>query len=94
MVAVERAAQYFDAPHEELGGNDALFHTRPNWPEGGEVVFENVHMSYRPHLAPSLNGVTFTLPAGQRLGVVGRTGAGKTSLFQVSVQQHRDCEAA
>lgn len=83
MVAVERAAQYFHAPKEELGGDDTLLRRRPSWPEQGEICFDNVVMKYRPHLSPSLKGVSFTLPPGQRLGIVGRTGAGKSSLFQV-----------
>jgi ATP-binding cassette subfamily C (CFTR/MRP) protein 3 len=50
------------------------------WPLQGEVVFENVWFRYRPELSPSLRGLSFTLRAGERVGVVGRTGAGKSSI--------------
>ena len=40
-------------------------------------------MRYRPNLAPALRDVSFTVAAGQRVGIVGRTGSGKSSLLQV-----------
>jgi ATP-binding cassette subfamily C (CFTR/MRP) protein 1 len=39
-----------------------------------------VWLRYRPELAPALKGLTFSLKAGERVGVVGRTGAGKSSI--------------
>lgn len=83
MVAVERAAQYLEAPQENLRGDFNLLQRRPGWPEAGAIAFHNVTMRYRPHLPAALNRISFTIPAGKRLGVVGRTGAGKSSLFQV-----------
>lgn len=51
------------------------------WPAEGRVEFQNVTMAYRPGLPPALNDVSLVVPAGTKLGVVGRTGAGKTSLL-------------
>ncbi len=48
----------------------------------GEVAFEEVHFSYTPG-KPVLRGVSFHLPAGQTMAVVGPTGAGKTSLVSI-----------
>ena len=56
-------------PH--LGSPDA------DWPARGELTFENVQLRYRPGLPLALRGLSFTARAGGRLGVVGRTGAGK-----------------
>jgi ABC-type multidrug transport system fused ATPase/permease subunit len=50
----------------------------------GEIVFDNVRMKYRDHSSVyALDGVSFTVHAGAKVGVVGRTGAGKSSLMQV-----------
>ena len=46
----------------------------------GQVAFENVRLRYRPGLDCALRGLTFTVGAGTRCGVVGRTGAGKSTL--------------
>ncbi|KAA0175458.1 hypothetical protein FNF27_03158 [Cafeteria roenbergensis] len=51
------------------------------WPSRGQLVFRDVWMRYRPDLAPVLRGVTVQIEAGTRVGIVGRTGAGKSSLF-------------
>jgi len=48
----------------------------------GEVTFENVHFSYKPGV-PVLKGISFNLPAGNTLAVVGHTGAGKTSIISI-----------
>ena len=51
-----------------------------SWPARGEVQFEDVRLRYRPELPLALRGVSFTLAAGERVGVVGRSGSGKSSL--------------
>jgi ATP-binding cassette subfamily C (CFTR/MRP) protein 1 len=50
------------------------------WPWAGEVAFEGFSARYRPGLPLVLDGVSFTARAGAAVGVVGRTGSGKTSL--------------
>ncbi|KAH6928760.1 hypothetical protein HPB50_019267 [Hyalomma asiaticum] len=51
------------------------------WPSRGVVSFESFSASYRPGIADdTLKGVSFVAEAGQKLAVVGRTGAGKSSL--------------
>ncbi|RMY79467.1 hypothetical protein D0863_00040 [Hortaea werneckii] len=55
--------------------------TRPNWPEKGEIVFDNVQMRYRPGLPLVLKGLTMHVQGGERIGVVGRTGAGKSTIM-------------
>lgn len=52
----------------------------PLWPRTGDLAFDNVRLRYRPGLPLSLDGLTFSLKSGQRCGVVGRTGAGKSTL--------------
>ncbi len=48
---------------------------------GGEIVFSNVHMRYRPGLPLVLKGISLHIRPGERIGIVGRTGAGKSSIL-------------
>jgi ABC-type multidrug transport system fused ATPase/permease subunit len=52
-----------------------------HWPAMGQIMFEGVVMPYLPGKAPVLKGITFTIREGEKIGVVGRTGAGKSSLI-------------
>ena len=52
------------------------------WPSKGAIVFENVTMRYRKTLEPSLRGLTFFVEPRMKVGIVGRTGAGKSSILQ------------
>ena len=51
------------------------------WPQKGEIVFDNVEMRYRKDLPLVLQGLTMKVAAGERIGIVGRTGAGKSSIM-------------
>lgn len=48
----------------------------------GSITFEGVHFAYKPE-SPVLRGLSFDLPAGKTMAVVGHTGAGKTSLISI-----------
>merc|ERR1712176_543653 len=52
-----------------------------HWPPNGQIIFDNVWMRYREGLEYVLKGLTFEVRAGEKVGVIGRTGAGKSSLF-------------
>ena len=72
-----------EAPHRsdedmKAEGEPHLRSPDADWPARGELTFENVQLRYRPGLPLALRGLSFTARAGGRLGVVGRTGAGKT----------------
>ena len=51
------------------------------WPFKGDINFEGVVMPYMPNAPPVLKGITFSVRPGEKVGVVGRTGAGKSSLI-------------
>jgi ATP-binding cassette subfamily C (CFTR/MRP) protein 4 len=53
------------------------------WPEKGEVVFDNLSMKYREFMEPSIKDLNCTVKPGMKIGIVGRTGAGKSSILQV-----------
>lgn len=51
-----------------------------DWPEAGRVQFEEVVLRYRPETDIVLNRLNFEVGAGQKIGIVGRTGAGKSTI--------------
>ena len=46
------------------------------------IEFDNVRMRYRKNMEDVLKGITFTVHPGAKIGIVGRTGAGKSSIMQ------------
>ncbi|KZC13248.1 ATP-binding cassette sub-family C member Sur [Dufourea novaeangliae] len=50
-----------------------------NWPDKGEVVFDNVSLVYDPQTEPVISNLSLKIPAGQKIGICGRTGSGKSS---------------
>lgn len=79
MNAVERVQEYIDVEQEALAN---IPETKPaaNWPSQGAVEFINYATRYRKDLEPVLRNVTFKISAAEKVGIVGRTGAGKSSL--------------
>merc|ERR1711871_1761696 len=80
MVSVERLRAYANMETE------APYHipaTEPSskWPTQGKIEFRDVAMRYRPGLPLVLNGVNCSIAAGEKVGVCGRTGAGKSSVI-------------
>jgi ATP-binding cassette subfamily C (CFTR/MRP) protein 1 len=53
----------------------------PSWPRSGTLVFQSAVMRYRADLEPALKSVSFTIKGGEKIGVVGRTGSGKSTLM-------------
>ena len=51
------------------------------WPSDGEIIFRNVSLKYRPELDPALHDLSFVCNPRERVGIVGRTGGGKSSLL-------------
>ena len=62
--------------------NDANLLTQGSWPSQGEVQFNNIFMRYRKNTDVVLKGLTFSAKPGEKIGCVGRTGAGKSSIIQ------------
>ncbi|KAI6478436.1 hypothetical protein MCOR17_000019 [Pyricularia oryzae] len=55
--------------------------TRPSWPEIGELSFDSVSVRYRPDLPLALEELSLHVPGGKRMAIVGRTGAGKSTIL-------------
>ncbi|XP_064481372.1 multidrug resistance-associated protein 1-like [Ornithodoros turicata] len=86
LVSVERIKEYLKLPEEAPWTIDE---TRPpdDWPSLGAVEYLNFSISYRKDLEPVLRAINFAACSGQKIGLVGRTGAGKStfalSLFRI-----------
>lgn len=77
IVAVERINEYTITPTE---GNNSQSLAPKSWPENGEISIKNFSVRYRPGLDLVLHGVTAHISPCEKIGIVGRTGAGKSSL--------------
>ncbi|GLJ46577.1 hypothetical protein SUGI_0981600 [Cryptomeria japonica] len=81
IISVERILQYCKIPSE---APLLIEENRPNcdWPSNGTVDFDNLHVRYGAHLPIILKGITCSFPGGKEVGIVGRTGSGKSTLIQ------------
>ncbi|KAL6768590.1 hypothetical protein ACKKBF_B11340 [Auxenochlorella protothecoides x Auxenochlorella symbiontica] len=80
MNSVERLLEYASFETEApavIEGRRPL----PGWPTQGALAVEGLSVRYRPSLPPVLHDVSFSLPAGSKLGIAGRTGCGKSTLM-------------
>lgn len=76
MNATERIVEYSQIPTEYQGGQQVS----AAWPPEGRLDVEGLVASYAPDLPPVIKGLSFKVDKNERVGVVGRTGAGKSSL--------------
>ncbi|KAK8017660.1 hypothetical protein PG993_013986 [Apiospora rasikravindrae] len=79
MNAVERLQYYGNQLEQEAP--EHTVEVRSSWPEKGEIIFDNVEMRYRADLPLVLKGMNMHVMGGERVGIVGRTGAGKSSIM-------------
>ena len=84
MTAIERIFEYCSLEQEPLSETSCDRRPPRGWPFNGSITFDNVSMCYStsPESPCALRHVSFTIEAGEKVGVVGRTGAGKSSLIQ------------
>lgn len=79
MNSTERIHYYATGLDEEAPLK--LLDVPKSWPDKGEIIFDNVQMRYRPNLPLVLQSFSLHVAAGERVGIVGRTGAGKSSIM-------------
>lgn len=95
LNSVERVGVYIDLPSEAPA---IIESNRPpsGWPSLGSIKFEDIVLRYRPELPPVLLGLSFAVSPHEKMGIVGRTGAGKSSMLNalfriVELEKGRIC---
>uniref|UniRef100_A0A8C5IZA3 ABC-type glutathione-S-conjugate transporter n=1 Tax=Junco hyemalis TaxID=40217 RepID=A0A8C5IZA3_JUNHY len=78
-VAVERVREYLKAPKEAPWTLNGKLQGQV-WPTEGRIEFRNYSLCYRPGLELALRRVSVTINGHEKIGITGRTGAGKSSL--------------
>ena len=76
MVAVQKCFKLLDIPQENFKQGEL----KKKWPTKAEIVFDNVHLRYRDKTKMVLEGFKAKIKGGEKIGVVGRTGAGKSTM--------------
>ncbi|XP_043560558.1 multidrug resistance-associated protein 5-like isoform X2 [Chiloscyllium plagiosum] len=80
FTSVERIRHYIMNLESEAPSHIPETAPPPDWPQEGQIQFEEVEMCYRDTLPVVLKKVTFTIKPREKIGIVGRTGSGKSSL--------------
>jgi len=83
MTSVERVNEYCSLPQEFTSDEDNDKNRKPpeNWPWSGQISFNDVSLVYDVNNPPVLKNLTFDINACEKVGIVGRTGAGKSSII-------------
>lgn len=86
MVCVERVMEYANLPSEMKNERAPP----ANWPACGEIEFDNLSLHYKnEECAPAIRNLTFKIKPQEKVGVVGRTGSGKSSIIQALFRMTR-----
>ncbi|QPG76759.1 hypothetical protein FOA43_004153 [Brettanomyces nanus] len=97
LSSVERLSEFaFELPQEKAYHSSKELLPRKSWPEKGEITFKNVYLRYRPELPYVLKDLTLHINSCEKIGICGRTGAGKstimTALYRLSEPEKGEIE--
>nr|AIU41638.1 ABC transporter family protein [Hevea brasiliensis]ALG00771.1 inositol hexakisphosphate transporter [Hevea brasiliensis] len=81
IISIERIYQYSQIPSEAPSVIEG-FRPPSSWPENGTIDLIDLKVRYAENLPTVLHGITCTFPGGKKIGIVGRTGSGKSTLIQ------------
>lgn len=81
IISIERIYQYSQIPSEAPPLIED-FRPPPSWPVNGTIQLIDLKVCYKENLPLVLHGVSCTFPGGKKIGIVGRTGSGKSTLIQ------------
>ncbi|XP_011878652.1 PREDICTED: multidrug resistance-associated protein 5-like isoform X1 [Vollenhovia emeryi] len=92
FISVERISYYLKTLQREGASRTVALKPADDWPSRGKIEFKAVQMRYREELPLILIDVTFNIKAGEKIGIVGRTGSGKSSLVVALFRLVEICE--
>lgn len=81
MTSVERIMEYVDLVPESDESTDSSNGANDAWPKSGSIEFQNVSLKYSEKGAFMLKSLSVQINAGEKIGICGRTGAGKSSII-------------
>ncbi|XP_031343400.1 probable multidrug resistance-associated protein lethal(2)03659 [Photinus pyralis] len=81
MTAVERVLEFTKIEQEPPLESNPDYKPSITWPSKGRITFRNAYMRYSPTEPPVLKNLNFVIEPKEKIGIVGRTGAGKSSLI-------------
>lgn len=81
MVSIQRLLEYANLEPEQAEFDSSSTRGILDQKLKGNLVFDKVEMRYQPHLEPALRDLSFKIEAREKVAIVGRTGAGKSSFF-------------
>lgn len=82
MTSIERVLEYVQIPPEPSYETESAVNLPANWPSAGQLHFKDLRLRYSEHGHYVLKGLSFTIRPKEKVGIVGRTGAGKSSVVQ------------
>ncbi|KAK5645934.1 hypothetical protein RI129_004398 [Pyrocoelia pectoralis] len=86
MISVERILEYNSIERERGIKHPAIGKPSPAWPDHGEIKFQNVYVRYSQTFPYALKDINLTIRPLEKIGIVGRTGAGKSSIISALFQ--------
>lgn len=94
LMAVERVNHY--ATKLEVEAEEVISFSRPpaDWPQRGHISIKDLVVRYKPTLPPVLKGVSLEIAGGEHVAIVGRTGAGKTSIISALFRLVEPCSGS
>lgn len=81
MISIERIKEFIEFPDIENYNEDKIANIPLNWPSNGEINISNLRVRYREDKPFVLDGFNLEIKDGEKISIVGRTGAGKSTLF-------------
>lgn len=79
MNGMERVREWMSLPGEKQAAETESI--RYTWPERGEIEFKNLSLKYAPDLPHVIKDLSFKVESGAKVGIAGRTGSGKSTIF-------------
>ncbi|GFY48387.1 hypothetical protein TNIN_211863 [Trichonephila inaurata madagascariensis] len=81
MTSVERVIEYSNLDPEAALDSEKDKKPPKDWPKKGYIIYQNVNLRYAPDEPPVLKNLNFEIYPEEKIGIVGRTGAGKSSMI-------------